>query len=308
MSTLTGAAVTALGVAVVAAAVRDIFHSLFHPGGHGRLGLLIMRATWRVGRRASRGRPNLLALAGPVALVTVLLSWAVLLAIGWALVIWPSMPDAFVFASGIASGDRAGLTDAIYVSSVTLTTLGFGDITPADGWLRVLLPVEALIGFALLTASISWVLALFPPLTRRRALAYELFLMRATDGARVGARLDREHALALYGELTSRLATIQQDLVTFPISYYFRETDERFVLAGQLGYLVRLAEEGESAGGDPALRWRATMLHRAADDLAGVIAQRFGAGPPSTTTAVFDAYARDQCVAGLPAGGPRSTD
>lgn len=298
MGTLTGAVVTAVGVAIIVAALRDIFHSLFHPGGHGRLGLLIMRATWIGVRRASGSRPAVLALAGPAGLVSVLVTWAILLAVGWALVIWPSMPGAFVFASGLDPGESPGLTDAIYVSSVTLTTLGYGDVTPAEGWLRILMPLEALLGFALLTASISWLLALYPPLTRRRSLAYELFLMR--DAARrsdAGDYLDGPHTLAVYSELTSRLATVQHDLVTFPVSYYFRDVDERFVLAGQVPYLVDLAERGESAGSDPALRWRATMLHRAIDDLAGVIAQRFGSEPPFTTADVLDGYARDHCVA-----------
>jgi Ion channel len=70
------------------------------------------------------------------------------------------------------------LVDALNVSLVTLTTLGFGDVTPTDAWLRLLAPIEALLGFGLLTASISWLLLIYPALSRRRSLAYEVALLR----------------------------------------------------------------------------------------------------------------------------------
>ena len=297
MHDLPAALITAAGAAIVAATLRDIFHSLLHPGGRGRLGLLVMRGTWLAFRAIGVRRPGALAVAGPAALVAVLGSWALALATGWALVIWPWMPDAFVFAQGLDPGAHPALTDAAYLSLVTLTTLGFGDITPVDGWLRVLLPLEALLGFALLTASISWLLALYPPLSRRRQLAYELFLLReAARAADVRDVLVGQHALSLYADLTSRLAAVQRDLVTFPVTYYFRDEDERFILAAQVPYLLELADHGASDRQDPALRLRAAMLRRAVDDLAAVTAERFHGHAGASTADVLRAYARDHCV------------
>lgn len=66
---------------------------------------------------------------------------------------------------------------------MTLATLGYGDIAPATGWLRALAPLEAVVGFALVTAGISWTLALYPALSRQRALARETSLLAETVGA-----------------------------------------------------------------------------------------------------------------------------
>ncbi|MFJ8781962.1 hypothetical protein [Streptomyces sp. NPDC102476] len=58
-----------------------------------------------------------------------------------------------------------------------------GDIAPAEGWLRLVSPLEALVGFALLTATVSWVLEIYPTLTRRRVLAIRLAVLRNADPA-----------------------------------------------------------------------------------------------------------------------------
>jgi Ion channel len=105
----------------------------------------------RLFRRAGR-RHQRLSLAGPVAFVTVIATWAGLLVLGWALLFWPHMPSGFRFDAGVEAGGP-GFVHALNVSLVTLTTLGFGDITPTSNALRLILPLEALLGFGLLSAS-----------------------------------------------------------------------------------------------------------------------------------------------------------
>ena len=78
-------------------------------------------------------------------------------------------------------GARA-LVDSLYASLVAVATLGFGDITPTTSWLRILVPLEALIGFAVLTAGLSWVLSVYPVLHRRSSFAQTVMI--AARGAR----------------------------------------------------------------------------------------------------------------------------
>lgn len=57
--------------------------------------------------------------------------------------------------SGQLSGSEAvALRDYAYVSAISYTTLGFGDLTP-EGGIRLLLSAEGLIGFMLITWSAS---------------------------------------------------------------------------------------------------------------------------------------------------------
>jgi Ion channel len=286
---------TLAGVGLTVGAVRDIFDALFHQGARGALSRSLMRGTWWVFHRLSRLRGGLLPVAGPIMLVVIVATWATLLALGWALIFWPHMPEGFLFSS--TPGDRASaqFLDALYISLVTLGTIGFGDITPLEGWLRLVVPLEALLGFGLLTGSISWLLSIYPTLLRRRSLAYEIALLRKAEEERgLGVSgLRPEAAEGLYAELKSRLVAVERDLVTFPISYYFSSADERFALSLSMPYLLELAERGDDDANPPGVRLRAILLREAIDDFARSTAARFHGHPSDSTAELLHAYARD---------------
>ena len=176
--------------------------------------------------------------------------------------------------------------------------MGFGDITPASEALRLILPLEALLGFGLLSASISWLVSIYPALSRRRSLAYEISLLRAAE-ADDDFPLD---ALApdaverLLAELTSRLIAVERDLVHFPISYYFSAGDPRFSLPVAAPYLLELARRGMDEAQPKSVRFRARLLMQAIDDLARTTATRFHGSGASTPEELLRAYARDHQV------------
>ena len=236
----------------------------------------------------SSGAPTV---AGPLALLTVIASWAFLLVVGWAVVFWPYVPDGFHFTSP-RNGD---FVDALYVSLVTLSTLGFGDITPSDSVLRVVAPLESLLGFGLLTASISWLLSIYPALARKRSLAYEIQLLHRAE-RETGTSLldtDSETAEQAYAELTARLVAVERDLVTFSVTYYFAERDTRFALPASMPYLLELAERGRREDAPDRTRLRAAMLQDAIDDFAQTTVERFHGVGGKTTAEVLEAYAAD---------------
>src|SRR5687767_15328056 len=69
-----GWVITGVGVAVVLAALRDIFHTLWHPSGRGGLARKVLAAVWRAGR-PRRGHHRVRLLAGPLAMVVVVVAW-----------------------------------------------------------------------------------------------------------------------------------------------------------------------------------------------------------------------------------------
>ncbi|HEY3190758.1 MAG TPA: potassium channel family protein, partial [Solirubrobacteraceae bacterium] len=268
------------------------FDALFHPEGHATFGRLISRGVWRLIRRTGP-QHRLFPLGGPVALVAVIATWAALLVVGWALIFWPHMPSGFRFQPGVESSG-SDFVHSLNLSLVTLTTLGFGDITPTAAALRLILPLEALLGFGLLTASISWLLLIYPVLSRRRSLAYEISLLRAAESeADLSVdRLEPEAVERVLAELTSRLVAVERDLVNFPISYYFAEADARFSLPAAAPYLLELGRRG-IAGDEPArVRLSAHLLLSAVNDL-GRTAAGFHGGDTTDAEAMLQAYARD---------------
>ena len=211
MGEVTGWVVTVLGVAVVLAVLRDIFHTLWHPSGHGGLGRQVLAAIWRIGR-PRRGHRRVRALAGPLAMVVVVMAWVALIVLGWTLIYWPHLDDGFFITESLKETSRGGLLDALYLSMVTLATLGFGDIVPTAEWLRVAVPLQAMLGFVLLTAVVTWVLQVYPALTRRRALAIRLSLLRRADAVRVLAEEDVPMAANLLEDLAGEVVQARVDL------------------------------------------------------------------------------------------------
>lgn len=295
MSPVASIIATAAGIVLILAALRDVFDALFHPGGKATISRGVMRVVWRAFHPLARRWPAAISLAGPTSLIVIVGIWATSLVIGWALIFWPHVPEGFSFQPGTEHGGLDGFVDAIYLSLVTLTTVGYGDVTPDAAWLRVIGPFEALIGFGLLTASIAWLGTIYPVLQRRRSLAYEIFLLRDAQRS-VGtgiAEMEPQSAAAVYADLTSRIVTVERDLVAFPIAYYFAETDDRFSLAAAMPYLHEVGTQGAEEGVDERARLRALMLCDAIRDFAATAADRFHGESSTSTKESLAAFARD---------------
>ena len=264
--------ITAAGAALLLATLRDIFHTLWHPSTRGSMSELVIRAIWRAGRRRRRkGHPR--AVTGHVALLAVIVTWLVLVVIGGALIYAPHMPEGFTFSSE-TERERAGFLDALYLSAVTVSTLGFGDVVPADLWLRLVVPSQSLIGFALLTAAVSWIVQVNPALSRRRALAVRLSLIRRTVGAGLLEEPDSELGAVVLEGLANDLTTVRVELVQYTETYYVRDGAEESALPTTIRIAVDLAAEGQKSP-RADVRMAARMLDGAIDDFARVLDQQF---------------------------------
>ena len=160
---------TAGGALIVAAVLRDVFHTLFHPGGEGSISRQLMRLVWRAFHLRSGRQP--LVLAGPVGFVAVVAAWTLLLVAGFALIYWPHLEGSFIVAPGLEDAANDELVDAVYFSATALATLGYGDIAAATTPWRLLATFQGILGLALLTAAVSWLLSIYAALQRRRSLA-----------------------------------------------------------------------------------------------------------------------------------------
>lgn len=282
---------TLLGIALIGLALRDIFDVLFHPLGRGMIARRIVLAVSALARRAPVKARTVGLLAGPVSYILVVATWAALLAAGWAFVFMPQLPGGFTFDPALNPADHSGFVDALYVSLVNLTSLGYGDITPASPLLRILGPVETLFGLGLLTASISWLLSIYNAISRRDSLAHEVHLAREAE-ERLGEKMveaDPRLLEAMLASFAEQLIRTRRDLIHFPITHYFRTEDEERALAGLLPFLTSLADEASGEGRPQALRVRAEILRMAIDDFAETLRVRLQM-PGETTDATLEHY------------------
>lgn len=221
-------------------------------------------------------------LSGPLALLAVIIVWGTLAVVGWALLYWPSLPAGFVYTSEAASGNTNDVLDALYISMVTMSTLGFGDITPAAGWLRIATPLEALFGFALLTVAVSWILQIYPVSTCRRVLAIRLSLLRRADVLTGLRDADSDLLPGVLERLSTDIIQARVDLGEYSETYYFRDADPDASLAETLPYAAELARIGATSS-RADMRHSANLLTYALDEFAGVLKDRFRHSGPTTS-------------------------
>lgn len=284
---------TIVGALMVAAALRDIFHTLWHPGGFGTLSRMVFAGTWRVSKVVGRASGTT-AIAGPVGLLATLGVWTALLVWGFGLIYWPRMPEGFNFGTSLSPQSSSDFWASQYLSVVAVTTLGLGDIQPGTALLRLLVPMEALFGFLLLTAGISWILQLYPALSRRRTLARRLTTMASHGTAAIvevgEASIAVQHLEAIRGDL----AGIEIDLMQYGESYYFREEEPGVSLAAALPHVPDLIAAGRRST-SAEVRNAAMMLGAGLDDLLALLRRDFlgDPGDAGDRARTLAAFARD---------------
>ncbi len=272
---------TLIGVALIGMALRDIFETLFHPTGRGILAGLIAHGIWTAAHRLHRGRGAPLY-AGPLGYVCVLASWTGMMVAGWALIFLPHLPEGFHFSGGLHPASHGSLSDAIYISLVNITSLGYGDISPEAGLLRILGPVETLFGLGLLTASISWLVSIYNALRRREALFHEVALLQEAE-RRLGEPLAAaepamvERTLASLGEQT---IAVRRDLIHLPITNYFQSAEDREAREGLRRFLRELIEQAADRERSLGLYLQAEITAMALDDFERTLAAHRAASRP----------------------------
>ncbi len=284
---------TGIGVLLICVTILDIFETLFDPEGQGKLTDAVSWALWK----STKALPtSLLAYAGPLVYVSVIATWALMLVSGWAFIYWPQLPDAFVVDDGIGLEDARGFVTAFYVSLTTISTLGYGDITPVPSWLRIVGPIQSLLGFLLLTAAISWILAIYQDIELRRSLAHETTLLKdALEETGIEFRsLDSRTIERLIDEVTSRLVLVSGSLSQFPITYFFRISDDRQSLAVMSLFLLEISEDLEDQELPREISLHSRMLTGALDHFAETLANGFvSVESGATTRDILRAYAGD---------------
>jgi hypothetical protein len=278
---------TVLGLIVIMAGLNDMFHTLLRPSGRGRLSHLTASTVWRVCRR-SRGT---IRLAGPLAVVCVIVVWTLLQTLGWALIYYPHIPQGFSYSPGISEARYADAAEALYLSLVTLSTLGYGDVVAVDGWIRLFSPWQAVTGFALLTAAVSWFIQLYPALSRRRALALRLTQLSRIRYAHSLAGLDPAAVSRTLESVATDLAEVRVSLSQNNETYYFWEEDPDMSLPSSISYAFELCAEARKSP-SPEVRLASGMLENAIDGLGTAIREQF-ALDGDTAEEIFHSFSAD---------------
>jgi hypothetical protein len=285
---------TLIGIGFVAAAFLDVFQTLFHPAGRGALSDWTAQIIWKVFRAAASRFPGVLTYAGPVAILAIIVSWAAFTLVGFALIYLPHVGSQFIFDPGVNPANHRGFWEALTSSVGALITLSVGMEVKSE-WVALIRGLEAVIGFGLLTASVSWLLSIYPVLEARRSLAERATLLHNAELENqtdmVAECGDNVHEWIM--ALAADLASLRNDMAQFPISYYFYMGEPQTALAGALPYLYELAERAV-ASDLVVVRLAGTALGGAVEDFLKLLADVFLRINDGDKKAIMREYAREQ--------------
>jgi hypothetical protein len=152
--------------------------------------------------------------------LTVLLlsfAWTALLILGTALMLHPLLGDALVAQSGHPQPTFAA---AILAASSSLSIGGTSEFVPASDGVRIAFAVNAWVGTAVVSLTLTYLLLVYGALRQRNSVAASLHLYsrRTGDAARVVASLLPSGSASL---TSSNLSAIGQSIIEIDENYHF---------------------------------------------------------------------------------------
>ncbi|MEW9854326.1 potassium channel family protein [Novosphingobium sp. M1R2S20] len=226
------------GAALILISIADVFLAVLYARiGVGLLTPRLYRATWLLlraiaRRRGPQGRKLLLSYAGPIMIVETVMVWSLLLQLGFALIYWPALGEGIQASSGPTPTDFG---TAVYFSGFSFTTLGTGDIVPQSTMYRMLMILQAWIGFSVLTLTLTYLMSVYSAVVRRNTLAQTLHHLTGGTGEPVrllaGMLLGgSEGAKGQLVPIGSQVLNLLESHHSYPILHYFRMRDDRYAL------------------------------------------------------------------------------
>ncbi len=243
----------AAGVVLLALLTLDVFLTVFSiEGTGGPVTMKQARLIWSGFRtlgvgRGGKLRESVLALGGPTIVVANFMTWVALLLFGYALIYLPFLRTDFHFVTGQL---RIPFWEAVYFSGQAGATLGTGDMVPDTQLLRLVEVFQAMSGFALVTAALTYLLAVYEELLAMHTtaamisnyfgegLTRTLKRIEVTGGGEVGRWSE-----TIGGSVLRALEAHYQ----YPIVHYFRVRARNRAFSVQMGRLLdleRAVEEG----------------------------------------------------------------
>ncbi|MGB3633845.1 MAG: potassium channel family protein [Rubrobacteraceae bacterium] len=251
------------GSVLVLIGLLDVFFAVLNYDGFSFLSSRFYRVIWSLIRTTTRPLPKRLrhfslSIGAPLMIPATLLLWMVIEILGFGLIYY-SQTDYFSFTSGA----KPTFPHMIYLSGVTIGTLGYGDITPKNPLLGIVTFTQALVGFSIITLFITYILNIYQVLQQWNTLASGLYHQAGGDADPVS--LLRPHFPkgepqgldATIGGLHQNLTSYYEGVRRYPLVYYFHSRQAR----RSVPYVFRIASETTAA-----LRWGLPGDHPATEE------------------------------------------
>jgi hypothetical protein len=221
-----------LGLFLIGLALLDVFLTVLHIQVESPISNEVNRRFWRVVVFVSRRLPehtrdSVLGWGAPLMIGGIVVFWAALYILGFALLYVPFIQHDAVFTR-TDIGPRSPFGDALYFSAISFLTTGYGDILPIHPIARSLAVLQGGLGLFTLSLSVTYLLSVFPLISRKVSLAETL--NQETAGCSDAVAMARRYVPGgRYEALAQRLSGINDELIKlgqshglYPVLYYVR--------------------------------------------------------------------------------------
>jgi hypothetical protein len=216
------------GALLMALVLADVFLTvLYARAGTGIISDRLAPLIWLALRGPASGRSGryLLSFCGPLIVVSLLITWSVLLAVGAALIVHPQL------GTTITNSNQDTPTDfvtAIYVAGSSLSIVGGSNFAPQSAGAKLLFLLNSVIGTSVISLTITYLMQIYGALRSRNSLCLKIHALSGEtgDAAELLAHLFANNQLSAGYNNLSELATEFTDAKEahhfYPILFYFR--------------------------------------------------------------------------------------
>jgi hypothetical protein len=166
-----------------------------------------------------------MSFCGPVIVGVLVVTWALGLTLGTALVIHPVLGAAVRANSGPTPTD---FVTAMYVGGNSVSIVGGSNFSPQTGAFKLFFLFNSLVGLSVVSLTLTYLMQIYSALQRRNALGLRLYLFSAEreDAAELVARLgpegDFQGGYSNLSELAGAVTEMKEIHHFYPVLFYFR--------------------------------------------------------------------------------------
>lgn len=210
-----------VGIGILSITMTDlIWTTLWVDKGAGPISNRLTTATWKGIRKITGDKSRYLRLAGPIILVMTLVTWVLLMWIGW----------SFLFA-----GEADSITDTmnggsitwyerIYFTGYSMFTLGNGNYAPKEGFWQIISTLVSGSGMLFLTLGASYIISVVDAVVQKRAFATSITGVAEDPTTMIkdawnGNDFNRMDLLLV--NLSSDLSKLTQQHNAYPLLHYY---------------------------------------------------------------------------------------
>src|SRR5436190_10057555 len=224
-----------LGAGVMLIILVDLFLTVLYARvGRSIFSNRLARLVWRLFAAVSRRLPGYkgetLSFCGPSMLLVLVAIWTLGLSCGAGLIIYPKLGKSVIAMGGVPT--ETDFITAMYAGGKSMTVVGAGDYAPLTPAFRWFFLMNSVIGFSMLTLTLTYLMQIYSALQRRNVSALEAHISTddTGDAAELIAGLGPEGAFPNPPTRLEAMAAEMSDVKEThhfysPLMYFrFRET------------------------------------------------------------------------------------